>query len=258
MQVAAPSVARQLTTPRPSIVDAHTMQPHWPGPPNASMDCTPAATLTALRMIGANTPPGHDHDIAAIDSLRLLATGNAKLAADHTYDLYPSELAPVVERIGAHASISSSIDTLLAAAAAGSPVVASGNGRVLARQAEAPASAPYLAHSITIGTRDAATGGWLVSDPSRREVTSVSDELVYEFLQSTPPGFANPPEGASTYPALIVSRSEVSAVGGVEPPGGVAEARRVNAQPLSGATGPTGVGTPQGANTASTTRVPQT
>jgi hypothetical protein len=174
----------------------------------ASMDCTPAAVLTALQLVHA---PGATALLAtgtstAIDAVRLLSINDPTRALDPALGIYPTEAAHAVTQLGATASVTRSIDTLLDAARNGSPVVASGDGCMLAYLGTSEDAQPYRAHSITlIGPDDATTGQWRISDPAAPAPTSISETVLRGFLTSTPAGFAAPDPGSTTYDALIVS-----------------------------------------------------
>lgn len=170
-------------------------------------DCTPAATITALRYVDAPlTVRMRSGGASAVDAIRLLALGDPSKALDPAYGIYPEEMAPAVRALGARSAPTTSLDAIFGAAAAGHPVVASGNA-VQLYDAGHGLSRPFVPHTIAIAARDDATrGAWLVSDPSKPTIQSIPEATIRAFLTDVPRGlgYAAPAPGSSTYTALVV------------------------------------------------------
>jgi hypothetical protein len=201
----------QASTTRPDTISirlaaAHTQQSLEPVGPTRqpAWDCTPTATLSALRFVGAGANGKLPNDTtAAVAALRSMALGDDPNASDPLYGVYPAELAPVVARLGATARVTSSLADIFAAVDGGSPAIVSGNAALL-QPTSASEAAGYAPHSIMIAARDAREGAWLVSDPARPVANSIAESALRAFLSAVPPGYASPQPGASAYEALVV------------------------------------------------------
>lgn len=137
---------------------------YLPDGPTMRPNCGPAATTTALRLLGLDVPGFNgQRSEAVLDKARVIATGQNDTSRGTT----DTELERLVTSSGARWSESSSFDQMTSWARQGIPVVMSGNpSKAWNSRYTSDQVYPFDGgHWVTVSGYDAKTGYYVVNDP---------------------------------------------------------------------------------------------